>query len=91
MPLRYASEVPRPAPHVVFKRVGDELVLLDYDRGVYYGLDAAGARMWELLAAELDEDAVVAQLLTEFEVDEATLRRDMTALSAELLRLKLLL
>ena len=40
----------RIADGVVYKRVGDETILLDFDAGVYYGLDSVGARIWELLA-----------------------------------------
>ena len=35
---------------VIAKMVGAEMVLLDYDRGIYYGLNPIGARVWQLLS-----------------------------------------
>ena len=31
--------------------VGSEIVLLDLTSGTYFGLDAVGARIWQLIAA----------------------------------------
>jgi hypothetical protein len=44
-----------PARHVVTTRLGNELVLLDVDRGDYYSLNQTAARVWDLLAAAGDE------------------------------------
>jgi hypothetical protein len=50
--------VPHANPAVVFKPVTGGAVLLHVDDEVYYGLNAVGARVWELLppeSASLDE------------------------------------
>ena len=88
--MRYPPAV-IPAPHVIFKRVGDEIVLLDYERGIYYGLDAVGGRVWELLGEGKDRAAVIDQLLLEYDVGADELTRDLDALLAELQGLGLLL
>lgn len=80
----------RAAPHVVFKRVGDELVLLDYHQGLYYGLDPIGSRMWDLVVEGRDVEAIVTTLIREYETTEATLRHDVAELVDELMTLGLL-
>jgi Coenzyme PQQ synthesis protein D (PqqD) len=74
----------KPAPQVLFQEVEGELVLLDMQGERYYTLDDVGTRCWQLLAEQGDIDKVVAAMLTEFDVDEATLRSDLDALIAKL-------
>ena len=38
-----------PSPDAFENRVGDETVLLHLGNGTYYGLDAVGTVMWEML------------------------------------------
>jgi hypothetical protein len=75
---------PRPADGVVFNRVGDELVLLDLNRGVYYGLDPIGARIWQLLSEGVEEAEIVERLREEYEAERETLAADLAGLIAEL-------
>lgn len=71
-------------PDVLFQVVLDEAVLLNINDNHYYGLDDVATRMWQLLQASGDADVVVQQMLEEYEVDEATLRRDLASLVAEM-------
>lgn len=71
---------------VVSKPVGDEIVLLDFQNGMYYGLDAVGVRVWELIAAGQSMGAIVDALAEEYDVARETLERDIDALLAELER-----
>lgn len=41
--------LPSAHPDVIFQRLGDEAVLYHPTKEVYYGLNAVGARVWELL------------------------------------------
>lgn len=68
------------APGVVYREVGGEAVLLDLESQRYFSLDAVGTRMWALLAEHGSTAAVVDRLLAEYEVDEATLGRDVDEL-----------
>ena len=70
--------------HVVFQELDGEMVLLDLERSRYFGLDEVGARAWQLMAGQADLEVVVATLLDEYDVEEATLRRDLGALIEEL-------
>jgi Coenzyme PQQ synthesis protein D (PqqD) len=76
--------VMRVADGVVFNRVGDELVLLDLNRGVYYGLNPIGAHIWQLLSEGVAEGELVDRLCEEYDVARETLAADLEALLAEL-------
>jgi hypothetical protein len=66
--------------HVATRDLDGELVVLNFDSETYFGLDAVGARMWEVLSTSPSIEAGVQQLLTEFDVDDARLRTDVAAL-----------
>ena len=72
------------ADDVLFQTVADEAVLLNMADNHYYGLDDVATRMWQLLVESGDGEAVIREMLTEYEVDEATLRQDFAALVAEM-------
>lgn len=74
------------SPNVVFKRVGEEAVMLDFERGIYYGLDGVGARVWELLAGNASLDDAAAAMAEEYDVELAAVRRDIENLVGELER-----
>ncbi|MBI4703907.1 MAG: PqqD family protein [Deltaproteobacteria bacterium] len=74
-------------PADVLSRILDgEAVLLDLRDGAYYGLNEPGSRIWELLATGMTVGELRARMLAEFDVDEATLRRDLEELLGELTR-----
>ncbi len=72
------------ADDVLFQTVADEAVLLNMADNHYYGLDDVATRMWQLLVEYGDGDAVIREMLTEYSVDEATLRQDFAVLIAEM-------
>lgn len=49
----------------------------DIDLNTMITLNETGAFLWERLMQETDEDALVAALLVEYDVDEATARRSV--------------
>ena len=64
--------------------LGDETVILGMRDGVYYGLDAVGARIWALLATPHRVSDVVRTLSDEFEVSPDRLERDVLVLLDDL-------
>jgi len=46
------SILPRPHPAAMFRAVSDGAVLLQMEDEVYFGLNAVGARIWQLLPPE---------------------------------------
>jgi hypothetical protein len=61
---------------VVGTEVADETVLLNTASWTYLSFDAIGAHIWALLETPQSTDTLVAALLREFSVDEATCRGD---------------
>jgi hypothetical protein len=70
----------RVSDDVVFRELDGEAVLLDLESGTYYGLDAVGTRIWQLIAEHGMLAAVLDGVVSEFDVE-----RD--AASADLLEL----
>ena len=65
----------------ILRKVGGQVVVLpiagDLDMNTMIKLNDTGAFLWEHMQAETDEDALVAALLAEYDVDEATARRSV--------------
>ena len=75
---------------VVARDLAGEALLVHLGTGTYFGLDATGTRIWQLLAEHGAREKVVALMLEEFDVPEAQLRRDLDALVTQLLEKGLL-
>jgi len=69
---------------VVSAQLDDEMVLLDAERGIYYGLDPVGTRIWQLLGAGHDAEEITEQLTAEYDADPDLLRADVAAFLAQL-------
>lgn len=61
-----------------------EAAILNLESGVYYGLDAVGARVWHLLQEPRTVQDVRETLLMEYEVERDRCERDLLALLQEL-------
>ena len=64
--------------------LGEETVILGMGDGVYYGLDAVGARVWTLLATPQRVSELVSAVTQEFDVGAEECERDVLALLDEL-------
>jgi hypothetical protein len=71
-------------PHVVFRALEDEAILVDLESGVYFGLNAVGARVWELLQ-ETTVGGACEAIAGEFDAPRDTIDADVTALVDELI------
>jgi hypothetical protein len=76
---------------VISRQLGDEFVLLDLASGNYYGLDAVGARIWQLFVEGKSPQEVEARLRAEYEVTRETLRTDFERLLGDLIAKGLLI
>jgi hypothetical protein len=81
--LTLASRVTIP-PDVLFRRLEDELVLLELTRGVYFGLDPIGTRIWQLLGEERTLRDVLAILVEEYDVEAGQGAEDVLDLVRQL-------
>ena len=59
----------KPNPNVLFKRLGDEIVLFHLETDHFYELNGTAARFWELLHEGHDDAEVRQLMLKEFAVD----------------------
>ncbi len=73
-----------PSPHVFAREFDGELVLLDLDGGVYFGLDGVGATVWRALGVSATLEHAIAAVVSEFDVEEQRARTDILALVEEL-------
>lgn len=46
-----------------------EIAMMNVDKGYYYGLNSVGSRIWELIKEPISYSALIAQLLSEYNVD----------------------
>lgn len=76
-------------PHVHARAFDDEFVIVDLDRGEYYGLDEVGSEAWKRLASGLTVGQTVNELAEIYDVEVAVLREDLLALGNEWIRLGL--
>ena len=73
------------SPNAVTRQVGDEAVILHLGSGTYFGLDAVGARIWQLMGEGKSLDEICDVVLDEYEVSREDLERDITSLIKDLL------
>lgn len=63
---------------------GTESVLLDLRSERYFGLNAVGTRVWQLLAADPSLELAYQTLLKEYDVGDEQLAQDVLTLVAQL-------
>jgi hypothetical protein len=81
--IRPANVIARSAEPVEAE-IDGEVVMMSLRRGKYYGLDAIGTRIWQLLGTPSTVAAICDVLQQEFDVDTETCSRDVVALLEQL-------
>ncbi len=64
--------------------LGGEAVILNLKNGVYYGIDAVGVRIWNLIQESRTVDDILNTLLEEYEVEPDHCEGDILALLQQL-------
>ncbi len=64
---------------VIFRQMGDEMVLLDLESGLYFGVDGVGQRIWETFVEGRNLEEAVAVVVAEYEVEAAQAQADVIA------------
>ena len=75
---------------VMSRLVGEEIVLLDLESGMYFGLDGVGKRIWESIGNGLTLGETVAVISSEYEVHEAQAQEDVVEFVRDLVERGLL-
>jgi hypothetical protein len=60
--------------------LGDEVAILDFKAGMYYGLDSVGARVWNLIQEPRTVGEIRDILTSEYDVDPDRCERDLITL-----------
>ncbi|MFW5972914.1 MAG: PqqD family peptide modification chaperone [Bacteroidota bacterium] len=76
--------VVRASSNQVSSSLGDEAVVLNFENGVYYGLNPVSARIMELLSEPRSVGDILDTLLEEYEVERERCRADLVALLEKL-------
>jgi hypothetical protein len=72
------------SPSVYSRVFGEEVVLLEFGKGEYFGLDAIGADIWRRLESGDDLGAIASHVAAHYEVGPAEALRDIVDLVAQL-------
>jgi hypothetical protein len=78
------------SPDVMVRQIGEETVLLDLKTERYLGLDDVSSRIWQEVTAGVSIQTAYETLLSEYEVEPETLRKDVDDFVQELVRLGLI-
>jgi hypothetical protein len=73
----------KPAPHLAWQAVGPETVIIDLGRGRSLGLNESAGLVWTLLA-EMDPEAIAAEVARRYGIEPERARHDVEALLSEL-------
>lgn len=65
-------------------RVGEEIIMMDVERGKYIGLTETGARIWDLLAEPRSMEYLCAALCREYEISPTACRTEVEAFLIEM-------
>jgi hypothetical protein len=71
-------------PDVLSTFVGDEVVLLDVERGKYFGLNSIGADVWRALASPTKIEDLLTGLMRDYEGDATVIEKDVVDLIGRL-------
>jgi hypothetical protein len=61
---------------IVQSKIGEEVVMLDMDSGFYFGLNSVASVIWGLLANEIGFEALIDQLMAQFDVERSLCEAD---------------
>jgi hypothetical protein len=61
------------------RTIGGETIVLDLPSSQYFAITGIGSRVFQLLAEDRTLDDLVTTIVTEYDVDEPTARRDVEA------------
>jgi len=74
----------------IASNVGGEIVILNHDKGEYYGLDEVGALVWNSLEEQPQTlDSLCSAVLEDYDIDKQTCLEDIELLLKDLISEKL--
>jgi hypothetical protein len=76
----------RQAERVLAQTLGGEAVLLDLKSEQYFGLDATGTRIWQLIGELGDVERIFEALVDEYDAQPEVIANDLRTLLTQLIR-----
>jgi Coenzyme PQQ synthesis protein D (PqqD) len=80
----------RAIPEALVATLSDGAVLLNLQTKRYFSLNETGTRIWELVQQAAEEESIVATMIREYEVDEATASTEVRRILDELIEAQLI-
>ncbi len=65
--------------------LGDETIMMDMEKGLYYGLDAVGTRIWQLVEQPIPVCRLCEELLAEYEVSPEACEQEVAQFLTKML------
>jgi hypothetical protein len=62
--------------HILSSTLDNEVVMMSSEKGMYYNLDPIGSRIWALLDVPQTLESLCAQLMAEYDIDQATCQQE---------------
>jgi hypothetical protein len=79
----------RRSEKVLFSEIDADKVMIDIDRGLYFGLNSVGADIWDLLSSPQTPANIIAVLEKSYDVSPEICRQETMALLESLLHANL--
>ncbi|MCX6307170.1 MAG: lasso peptide biosynthesis PqqD family chaperone [Bacteroidetes bacterium] len=64
---------------IISSKMDDEVVMMNIEKGNYYGLNPVAAEIWEMLTEPMTVQAICDRLMEEFDVDQDTCQNEVIA------------
>lgn len=71
---------------ILWKLIEDKVVLLDMDEGRAIMLNEVGSHIWTTLANQKTKDELVQDVVTVFDIDEDTAKKDVFSFLNEMIK-----
>lgn len=71
-------------PSLMASDMDGDLVMMDAERGQYYGISGVGTRIWALLEQSTTASTIAAVIQQEYKIDAGTALRDVMAFVSDL-------
>ena len=78
-------------PDIIDSQIDDEVVMMDVEKGAYFGLNPVGSIIWEIMEKPHGLDDVITRLTREYEVTEKQCKADIKPFIESLLKADLLI
>lgn len=86
--LNYETNLRR-AENILFSEIDQDKVMIDLERGTYFGLNPVSGEIWDLLETPHTPGQIIQKLLEAYEIDETTCQTETLGVLERMLRLGL--